>query len=549
MKGITHDDNTVLGIRFGLLKVAFVLIACILGMWCVTHVVYAGAPTLNESYVLIGDVVGNVTALNTTEIIPVNSTAVANQTVLPESGERIMQGQCVQIGNTYDISGIGWWTGYIGYYGRYNDDFSPPNSSLVTAKALPYSIADLRAFNITPEAFGPYPGYWYVIYDKDTRGSNNRLFKVSKDCRNESGYQPVISVTPVKINATTLVSLAPLPGKFGDGIVIARGDPLYLDGFDPETRLWIFGKDLEIYDIKQSDGIVRIEPDYFNNSEDGMYDTVIESAGKNGIFEAAYDPKHQQEKSANDTYPAIVSPFISGSVINIYGKQPLVVESELKGYINRTIDDSYKSYRLDMAYPQIYVARLDATILNDNRTFMQIRGYTNLRQDTPLDVVIDALDTPSVSKTNEKFSTVVGKDSQNLAEWRQFTITVPIDYGNKFPGQHYITISSGTSAKAVAPFYVRRELPAHYQQPEYVEFVDNSPFIKPIYINTTVTVIVPGPTQYVTVTITPSEQQIRKAGEDFATPLIAGGVFLLLLAYLAYRLLKWMAWIYRRSRL
>jgi hypothetical protein len=467
------------------------------------------------------------------EAITPEPTLVDNNTY-----ERIAQGQCVEIGKKYDISGMNWWSGYIGWYGRYVDDFSPTNLSLKKVLEIPYSVSDLRRFSISAETFSQYPGYWYVldangIYE---RAANNRLFYVSDVCLPKTNRtQTPVNVTPKKVNDTELVKSSKLPGQFGDGIVLARGDELVLHGQGNASE-WLFGRELAILDRPVENGTLTISSGDLINAENGIYRLAIQSPGDNNIFEAHYNPAYKPDKYFNYSYPAIVSPFVKGNVVNINGIQPMRINDALKEYIAGTIDDKLTEYNIDFSDADIQVARLDATTLNDNRTFMLVRGYTNMHIGTELTVTLDAYQTNSISRTNDIFHTLVEKGNEtyakdNLAEWKQFSIVIPIDYGNEYPGQHFLTVSADNGAIVTVPFYVRKELPAHYIPPTYIEYVDNSPFIPPVIVTKEVIKEVTKEVIVSHVIIEkPNYVELAKEVVRQFAPIVIGGIIALILA-------------------
>lgn len=461
-----------------------------------------------------------------------NETLTDVAAVVHDHGGRIQQGDCVEIGKTYDISGIGWWTGYIAYYGKYNDDFAPGNSSIKYIIEIPSAITKLKEYYIDPDIYTDNTGYWFGYYGYTPEiAANNRLFRVSEYCPLPQGY---INVTPKKKNATELIALAPLPPRYANAdVVLARGDTISIRTTTP-ARLWVFGREDQILDRAVTSDYVTFNASDFINSEVGFYDVALITPGNNSIFEESYNPEYKPEKYSNYTYPAIVSPFVSGKVVNIDGTQPRLVFEQLKEYVAGTIDDGIKLRTIEFQEPDIQIARIDASILDENKTYLTVRGYTNVREKTPITLTLDAYTINGVTYEENTFTTYA--TGYNGHEWRQFTTTFPVDFGMRFPGQHYITATTETGASAIVPFYIRKELPAHYIPPTYIEFVDNSPFIPPTFINTTVTVEV---TKEVikTVTVVETLDYQKLAAEDIrqlSIPVIGGLIVLIVGIYLVY---------------
>lgn len=394
-----------------------------------------------------------------------------NKENLSAPSERIVQGQCVEIGKYYDIGGIGWWSGKIGYYGRYTDAYAPPNSSLVSTIDVPYNTAKLRHFYIDPEKFEGKTGYWYSIYDYigDEDHANNRLFYVSTNCSvyNKKKPSEIVNVSAIKNETEQYKNKGLLPPKTGDGFIIARGDPfVFYDDFKNDSRIWLFGEYDGIYGRDTNNGNVVFTGEETKNLHSGIYTLDIHDSGNNNIFEVKY---------VNES---LVSPFVDGVVFPITFNYPQEIKKEFENYTTTTIDDKYKTYLLDIDDPKIYVARIDSTDADNNLTFVEIRGYTNLAVGKQISVILeDEFGNGNYKPVSTK---VVGENVTTA--WRQFAVVMLINLEETKPGHNTLDVYSEGVIDVTVPIYVRREQPSSYVPPKYVSFIDNDPYIAPVIV-------------------------------------------------------------------
>jgi len=475
----------------------------------------------------------NVSYVNVTEVdtISENISSLPQPFVSsidnPQFGiKRIEQGQCVEIGQTYDISGIGWWSGYIGYYGRYTDDFSPTNVSLVTVKQVPYNLKKLSNFEID-SSFEDYPGYWYNMPDNGfNRAANERLFYVSDHCIVTANVSAAIvreAINASQARQLLLANMSQLPirtEEFTD-IIISKNTTTYLES-PPFSRYWIFGHhntDLT-YDLPlERDNVTALTTELTNSLSEGRYDVIFTLPGKNEINEEPYD-RHLQ---------TISSPFRIQNDVPLRGIQPFVAEEKLIDRISSSYDDSYVKWRMLLQDPKIEISYLRQEPLTNNQSFIMLKGYTNANPDTPLTIRIDANRTTGESytlNTTQAYAVFNG----GMAAYRTWNTTFIVDFNNVYPGYHDLTVTTDNGATAIVPIFIRQELPAHYTPPTFLKFIDNSPFIEPVIVEKEVIKEVP---KIVT------ERVIVREEVDYAklsetvfwryAPLVIGGILAVLL--------------------
>ncbi|MFA4849148.1 MAG: hypothetical protein WC626_05415 [Methanoregula sp.] len=459
----------------------------------------------------------------------------------------IANGQCVPLNSTVDISSLGWGVPYLSYYGRYESSFDPGNTIPRYRINLSSSAKILQNYKIDPEIFGDKLGFWYQDYNKDQKSGagNHRMFYVDDTCKMPVMENGTELVNFTVINTTIPKPLQFLPEKSAGALLLARGDDIAFRAPDSvESNIWVFGRTDQIYDYKTKQDVVYFDADQFINFETGNYDAVIINKGNNSILEETYDPEYIPEKYSNVTWPAIISPFRNVNPINIHGMQPKLVEEKLINRLQESLDDQYIIWSISFQEPEIQIKRIDVLRNPDNRSWYNIRGYTNIKNGSVLTITIDADNLNDTIKGIRQWkTTAVGLDPY---AWRQFNTIIPVDYEQIFPGYHYITITSETGATQTVPIYIMKELDPHYIPPEYTEYLGTSPFVTPRIIEKEVPV--PGPTRIVMVHDTPTGEQLKQARLEadweiieIIVKVIAGILALILIGawlYSAYRRAK-----------
>jgi hypothetical protein len=273
-----------------------------------------------------------------------------------------------------------------------------------------------------------------------------------------------------------------------------------------------------------------------NKLPEGDYDIVFVSAGNNTVIEEHYS------RSMREIY----SPFIGVKNSTVAGYTPTVAENVLMTRIGNT-DDTYKKIHVFVEEPYIEIDNLDRADISGNRSMLILSGYSNSFIGDDISVQIDADKINGITKYYSTWNTEVVSNG-GYGAYRTWNASLIIDFNNVVPGPHMLTVTSGSGGHAAAPVYTRVEAAGNYVPPERIKYFDNSPFIPPVYINTTVTVVVPGPVQTVIQKIPPSEKEIKDAGTAVATVWYVVSAVVLIALYLLYRLMKWILNIYRRMK-
>jgi hypothetical protein len=446
--------------------------------------------------------VGISYAENNTTTITTSGYPFYNETL------HIENGQCVPLNATVDIASLGWGVPKISYYGRYEDSFSIPNGSdVIKSITMPNTVSKLSKYYIGPTEFENYIGYWYQNYNRDADQQGNvRMFKVNYTC------PPKVVKEIIVPNFTTTEKI--IPDKLEDlnerreaSILIARGDNSMIQYIDTPSHWWMFGIGNGIMDENTTtNGKFFIPSSQTKSFRTGSYDVVVVQPGPNKLYEATYQPDY---KFPGNTFTSkvIISPIRSVTPIDITSmfENPKVVEDRLIGSVKKSIDDTYKIYTVSFQEPEIQITRLDVLTNPSNDSYYDLRGYTNMINGTVLTVKIDPKAINSKNKQFRVFTTkAFGADP---GVWRQFNTVIPaVDLS---PGFHDIEISAPNGANQIVQVYKYKDLAPHVTPPPFVEYYGASPFITPVKIIQTVTVPVPGPTVFIT--ITPSVEQIEAA--------------------------------------
>ena len=404
-----------------------------------------------------------------------------------QEGYRIPQGACVFPGETIDIAGMGWNSGTMNYYGPYYDGFSGTNTSWTASYTLDYR--NLSNFYVEPNFFRAHQGWWYMEYDVPDNAGNDRLFYVNETCPNlfinVSGriVSQIIPETKAEneseIQAAIMANLTKMPvlSENDGAYILSRNVTTTLDA-PAGTHSWMFGTESppSLYDQPvPAYNIITFDASVLRNLEEGSYNIIFIEPGANGIIEEIYDPIDDR----------IVSPFRDVSDISLRGIAPLVAENFLLSKVANSHDDSYEKWGIDLQDPKIMVTKLDQAPLTNNHSVIILAGYTNMNQGDNLTITFDANRTnPYI--VHQWFLTVQNNGGEGA--YRVWNTSFIMDFNQIAPGQHSFTITSNEGATAIIPIYRRVELFPNYMPPEELGFFDNSPFIPPVFINTTVKV-------------------------------------------------------------
>jgi len=414
-------------------------------------------PTLTP---IVHDVTGNALP-NLTGRVPLNNNT------------RISQGQCVEMGGVYDISGIGWWTGSIAYHGAYTDDFAPGNETLVTLKEQPYSISALRQFFIDPLYFKDYPGFWYVHYPNlKEKAANNRLFYVSANCTRGNK-----TTTIQQEEQRLLLNPYSMDVRYSDGLALSNDDPLFM--LENGTKqLWLFGDDEKILskDVNLTPDVPVFEKELVETWSVGFYNLLLVTPGVNGIYEL----KYQFNNRSSFDKDTLVPTMRGLDVIDVTGFQPRMIQDRVETMLKENTDDQYQKYKINLQDPYVEITGYQEVRLGNlsygNISLLEVTGYTNKIPGTPITLVIDV--DPRTQRSGINYPTMtITSEGNNLSEYRTFHGYYNLDYNILAPGHHELTAILPSGKIASVGFYIREETQDFYTKPTYYKFIDGNPFI------------------------------------------------------------------------
>ena len=485
--------------------------------------------TTNESYVIV-------------EIPTPDS--LYNITQFPARNTyRITQGQDVYINDTIDVSGMGWGTGFA-WYGTYGEYDYP-----VYIREFKNYHYDLFNFYIDPATFSSRPGMWYQYYGNNSEPNGNlAAFDVHGQYRNTTVTYPNGTV----VNASQLITkqipqIVPQPTilpeiREGD-YLLAIGDPMIVNTGGP-AQVWIFGRVDSTYG-STTNGNMTFSGNEFVDFEPGTYTMLIQKPGKNTDFDVReYNGTLQYRDGWNGVKTADTTAM-----------SPTLALDQLEHLLANT-DDEYQTYTLVMQQPTLTIERMDEVWLESKAkdfptdsgdiTFMDVRGYTNLRNETNISVVLD-----KDYITNHqigRWTTYAETHKSAVGNRTMFEAWVPVFWDTMPTGLHMITANGAYGSYVNAQFPIEI-LPADSFRPNAtIKYAgDENPWKPNLTVPTPVIIVktVPGPV--VTVTVTPSNEQV-KAQQDaiasehegyWARVIVMGVVGLITLGYLYWVIRRW----------
>lgn len=463
----------------------------------------------------------------------------------PANATRIKQGDYVHLGETIDIAGNGWFTGFIAYNGKYETSYNLAASENATLTRKEVSSRNLSAYYIDPEYYSDKLGWWYSDYNELSPNGYDRLFYVGAYPKVETLIEKInkkIALDKEAILTAVIKNLTAMPEKpaWNHGIIISRNVSTALSAPYQDTRYWIFTngeQDASLYDRPlESPGMIQLARLTTANLKEGVYDIIFTQPDSLGQYEQTYNlEKH-----------SISSPFRDTPDIIIYGRNGNAVEGMLEQQIKTSRQTNYTKWIVNIEDPKIEIKKLDAWHFGNNSLFT-ISGYTNMNEGSKLTVIMDA------NLKGDKWYgirqwTANVTDHGGMNYYRTWNATFAVDLSGLSTGPHSMTVISDAGASATVPFYKNKDIPAHYQPLQYIEYIGNSPFIAPIYINTTIIKEVPGPVQTVIVHETPAPAEVRAAADKIAMDKTNAQAVMAVVIIAFFLVGRWAIDAYRRAK-
>lgn len=451
--------------------------------------------------------------------------SVATVTVVPTpayNNSRISQGQCVEIGGTYDVSGVIGFSfttdaNTFAYYGKYESSYDPSfdNTSVLYKYEMPNGRSAYYSFFINPDTFWNRTGYWYQYTGTYERAANKRAFYVSQKCviqtiskqTNVSNESVVVIDNNVeKILTSQGIKPVALSQLHVADVLIARDDPLAMSGLNGTYRVWLFGRVTGIYgmDVNLSESKIVIPTDQIEHMEPGSYNLILQEKGANGLYELDYVKADNTEK--------LIPALRSVDVVEITGYQPRLVQPKVEDILSKYTDDKYKIYKIEIQEPSIEINGYQELIINNDKSILEVAGYTNKQPDTKILLTIDH--NVRINKS-DKFKPVdVLVEKGDTGSMRTFHGYIEIDKTNIAPGYHDVTATTSSGKFQTVAFYIMESLKPIDTPTTYYSYIDGHPFIPtptpitiierptPIVVRETVTIFVP---------VTPSQESVDEA--------------------------------------
>ena len=452
----------------------------------------------------------------------------------------IQQEDPVYVNDTVDISLVTGWPGPDGeyrlaYYGNWfagtsPEDIDPQFILKLPGKARSGKVPTQYKYHLDPEVFGDREGWWYQFYSNTSKamgtesGGNLRAFYVTSKTRsitylnNTTGLYIAGNYTPFEVPIPPL-----MPEKQIADLLVARGDApdLVVAG----ERVWVFGRLDGLFGLERNitiDDIWTLEP--------GSYTTVVQSGGKNTIYDVSLDGE-------------LLIPGLYGVEpvdISAAQKDAYVMREKFMGMVAST-DDNLAEYRTEIQEPSITLERIDE-VYDKGISVLDIRGYTNTANGTEITLMLDEGRSYKSYIPERTIKTMaVRTHPGNLSYYK---VLLPIDYDTLSAADglnHTITARTALGGVVYKDFWIS-VLPADSYRPnatlKYIE--DRNPFVPtPTPEIKVVEKIVEKPVvNTVTIKVTPSPSEIRKEQENVIFDILAKlvvGVLALFVLYIIGR--------------
>jgi hypothetical protein len=509
------------------MKILFLIICCVAALWFISPHASAADTTAED-----------LLSLNTTNISYAVVTGFTDMLGLPpavpENVPYIQQGDVVYVGDYIDVSGVvppypalAYWDGFDMY-----DAVPKYNYTMPDGKKSYYH------FYLDPAIFNTRLGKWYK-YNGEYEPQGNNLAFVVKPKRLSNSTMTYPNGTSVNLSKAieanyTPISIKPdplLPERHVADYVVAKGDEIAwpVGGY----HLWVFGRVNGVYDWPEN----TISKKQVEGLENGRYTIVVQTAGNNTLYESRYE---------NNT---LIPGLYGRKPIDATGMSPMVVFSKMKELLAGTDDQIYE-YTLDVDNPSITINRADEMYFN-GKTVLDVRGYTNVANGTPITVTLDERNTyykniPERTATG----TAIRTGNGNLSYFRAY---VPIDYDELAADatNHTLTARTDIGGSVQKDFKISI-MPADSYRPnatlKYIEgrnpFVPTpTPEVRTVVVTQTIRVV-----ERITIPVTPTNEQVKAQQDAVITDKIVLALFVIVGAGVLAAMLWYMYSVYRRGR-
>ena len=444
---------------------------------------------------------------------------------------RVPQGGVVVLGSTYDISGVAAGYKDLAYIDQYTDTFAADNDSITYMIELPQQNELYYNYTINDDPFANRPGYWYRYNGGWDSHANNRAFYVV--LTNQSFENQTANIT---VEQMYLPPVPPVvPERHVADYLLARGEPFNVTYNITKASIWIFGRVNGIYDRRVDvNGTAYFNETETQGLEPGTYTLVYYSPGIDRRFDLRVINNTQLKYFDSDEFEI--------KTIDITAYSPLVVLDRLRSIAGMN-DDNFTEYKLEVQDPAIEITSVDTLLMYDYDNYnetgvFQVRGYTNLANNTNLSFVLDESKTPArmlgQSRMQNRWNTTV-LAVENPGSMRYFDIGIPVNLAEIPIGEHNITAYGDLGARMDVTFW-NYNLPEGQTRPNQTRhYIGGNEFVptptpeiviqkEVVHEITTLVVNVP---------VTPSDDQVHAAQDKVtweAISTIAGGAGVILVA-------------------
>lgn len=456
-------------------------------------------------------------------IVPVlaSTNTTINVTPVPTpayNNTRVSQGQCIEVGGTYDVGGVmgvSFTTSELAfvYFGKYVSALNPngDDSEILYKYPIPPGANAYTSFYLDPAIFGNRTGYWYQYDNMPLRAANKRAFYVSTQCIMPTSIPTIIPTTQVIHNETeqTLKDVVSVPltvnPRYVADIVIARNDALKIENLTGTYQAWIFGRVTGIYGVHANltNSTTIFTKDEVRGMEAGSYKLLLQTAGTNKLFELSYNRTENREM--------LVPLFRALVPVEITGSQPRLVQPQVESFLTKYTDDTYKIYNIEIQEPYIEINGFREILVNNEKSIMEVVGYTNQQPNTKIQLTIDY--NVKINKSDKYKPVDVIVEDTGAGNLRTYHGYITIYKSDISPGDHGITATSSSGAFSTIPFYIMESIKPIVTT-VYYTYIDGHPYIPtptPITIIERPTPVVVRVTQTIFVPVTPSQESVNDA--------------------------------------
>ena len=457
--------------------------------------------------------------------------------------EHVQQGGIVYLNDTMDISGVLAGYSQLVYTDPWSTDFSVENDTITYVIEAPVTNEAYYSFYINPAIFSSRLGYWYRYNGAYESNANNRAFyvKATRPLPNET-----INETEKELMQLLLPPPPPVvPEKHVADYLLARGDSFNVTYNWSKASVWIFGRVTGIYDRNVINGTASFNASETAGLEPGSYSLVYYSPGP----DRQYDMRISDD---GNTLEYFDSATFKVRTIDLKPLSPRVVLDRVQ-WIAGVNDDNFTVYKLEVQEPKIEITTVNTLFHNEydpyNETgVIQVRGYTNLANNTPLSFVLDETKTPAKmwgqSRVQNRWNTTT-LAVESPGSYRYFDVGIPVDLRDVPEGPHNITAYGPLGAKMSIEFW-RYTLPEGIQRPnQTVHYIGGYEFVPtPTPITVVQEKIVERVVnQVVEVTVTPSDEQVHaqqdKIWWESASTIAQWGFFAIVIIVLGLYLIRY----------